>query len=148
MTACTYASTTLTNLAFYSSFVDRDMLMRYHFGLGIGHVYAWSNQAIGTHRRRGLDILETLEEDENDEEVPAPDQAISGVPDSEANRRGERSNAVGDMGQEGSGAGAGEESNLKDLDSDEWEDSDEFNEGEADNYSDDDEFYSQYEMYY
>ena len=26
-----------------SSFVDRDMLMRYHWGLGVGHAYAYNN---------------------------------------------------------------------------------------------------------
>ena len=26
------------------SFIDRDMLMRYHWGLGVGHYYAWESQ--------------------------------------------------------------------------------------------------------
>lgn len=26
-------------------FVDRDMLMRYHWGMGIGHKYAWEKEA-------------------------------------------------------------------------------------------------------
>lgn len=32
---------------FYGSFVDRDMVMRYHFGLGVGHVY--SHQPASIH---------------------------------------------------------------------------------------------------
>lgn len=31
---------------FYGSFVDRDMVMRYHFGLGVGHVYSHQSAAI------------------------------------------------------------------------------------------------------
>lgn len=31
---------TLTNLLMHSSFADRDMVMRYYWGLGIGHAYS------------------------------------------------------------------------------------------------------------
>lgn len=31
------------------SFVDRDMLMRYEWGLGIGHIYSWKKPAAHHH---------------------------------------------------------------------------------------------------
>ena len=34
-----------------SSFVDRDMLMRYHWGLGVGHMYAHSTASTGPPSR-------------------------------------------------------------------------------------------------
>lgn len=51
------------------------MLMRYHFGLGVGHVYAWSNKAAVGMQTRGSEILETIEEDECDEDVPVSAEA-------------------------------------------------------------------------
>ena len=38
----------LSNLVIpFSSFVDRDMLMRYHWGLGVGHTYAHGTTSTG-----------------------------------------------------------------------------------------------------
>ena len=31
------------------SFVDRDMVMRYEWGFGIGHTYSWKNPALYRH---------------------------------------------------------------------------------------------------
>ena len=31
------------------SFIDRDMLMRYEWGMGIGHTYSWKNPVVQHH---------------------------------------------------------------------------------------------------
>jgi hypothetical protein len=54
------------------SFVDRDMVMRYEWGLGIGHVYSWKNDQVAGGAT--LDV----EEPELDEEADA-DSASSGT---------------------------------------------------------------------
>jgi hypothetical protein len=36
-------------------FVDRDMLMRYHWGMGIGHVYSWHSVATSASPSTNLD---------------------------------------------------------------------------------------------
>jgi hypothetical protein len=44
-------------LTFITSFVDRDMLMRYHWGLAVGHVYTHqrkSDAAVGESRRNDM----------------------------------------------------------------------------------------------
>jgi hypothetical protein len=48
------------------SFVDRDMVMRYHYGLGVGHVYA-QRQASGAFNQSAADRLrEHVEESSRD----------------------------------------------------------------------------------
>ena len=42
----------------YISFVDRDMVMRYHWGLGIGHVYAHVKRSSEDNESDGQPILE------------------------------------------------------------------------------------------
>jgi hypothetical protein len=37
------------NAEFLYSFVDRDMLMRYEWGMGIGHTYSWKNPMVQHH---------------------------------------------------------------------------------------------------
>ena len=53
-----------------SSFVDRDMVMRYHWGLGVGHVYSHSDcTGNGIIQNQTADGEHEQEADEQDEGV-------------------------------------------------------------------------------
>lgn len=74
------------------SFVDRDMLMRFHFGLGVGHVYSHRRNAQAMHQRddsavqrrveesddedsQSRDENESMQDDEDDDDVQMMDPA-------------------------------------------------------------------------
>jgi hypothetical protein len=62
-------------------FVDRDMLMRYHWGLGVGHLYAHthtppSNQGHGHGGKNGNDIGASGDEDDGTDAEERPPHAI------------------------------------------------------------------------
>ena len=57
-----------------SSFVDRDMLMRYEWGLGIGHTYSWKNTSRHHQAAKhpSTDFPEEPEEQEPDGDSNTP----------------------------------------------------------------------------
>jgi hypothetical protein len=50
------------------SFVDRDMMMRYYYGLGVGHTYAHVQTSTSTINDRVAGDLEPIEEQEDEME--------------------------------------------------------------------------------
>ncbi|KAG2742745.1 hypothetical protein P692DRAFT_20879278 [Suillus brevipes Sb2] len=80
------------NEYFVNRFVDRDMLMRFHFGLGVGHVYSHHRNAQAMHQRddsavqcrveesdeedcQSRDENESMQDDEDDDDVQMMDPA-------------------------------------------------------------------------
>lgn len=98
-------------LNFLFRFVDRDMVMRFHWGLGIGHLYSHQRGAdsLASHPGEGINITltddeETVEDDgeiEEDEEVVIAmsesqgDNLEQGSNDEEISNAGESSDTDG-----------------------------------------------------
>jgi len=55
-------------------FVDRDMLMRYHYGLGVGHIYAHSSPSMDTYQTNTLTL------DAEEEDLIHPNEALAADP--------------------------------------------------------------------
>ena len=62
-----------------SRFVDRDMVMRYHWGLGVGHVYAHNRRVeIGIPRDRDIERDEQANNQGEDDHYSLSDSSETG----------------------------------------------------------------------
>ena len=53
-------------LIYWLSFADRDMLMRYHWGMGVGHPYAWKEASTTDQMTGSLNSETNVEEFETE----------------------------------------------------------------------------------
>lgn len=106
-----------TGLLLVSRFVDRDMLMRYHFGLGVGHTYATPPESTN---KNGTTTIETGNYHQTEE--------------------------CGDGGKE-TPAGENREEEPGADEDDNWLDDDRDDEESGDEFSDDEEFLAREDMY-
>src|ERR1700722_903997 len=94
---------------FFPSFADRDMLMRYHWGLGVGHTYTYEQRRIfhSNHAEPNQNANECQEADEYANEFDG-----DGSPDKSA--------SIELLGIRGSGSPLPESSNSDDSDDADW----------------------------
>jgi len=58
-------------------FVDRDMLMRYHWGLGVGHIYSHVQRANGPSAPTDTQTTSTAADEDSVNEEPPDDDIAS-----------------------------------------------------------------------
>lgn len=92
-----------------SSFVDRDMLMRYEWGLGVGHTYSWKNTL--PHRQAANRPSADLVPEEPEEQEPNADSNMqcAGAEDDAAFCLDDRENELLSDGESHEGDWADEE---------------------------------------
>jgi hypothetical protein len=66
-----------------SSFVDRDMMMRYHYGLGVGHTYSFGIGEQVANQTRDCGPILGDEDDEGVESLVPDSHGVLAEPDSE-----------------------------------------------------------------
>ena len=62
------------------SFVDRDMVMRYHWGLGVGHTYAHRKTTVPVDKDDTADDNRQVESDSDDENMYEPAKSVDEDP--------------------------------------------------------------------
>jgi hypothetical protein len=99
------------------SFVDRDMIMRYHWGHGVGHLYSRDTQLADIRNHDGADKQTTVtDEVESDLEQDLQQELVA---EAEIDPLVDHENE--DLGDEDSDASEGSESQL-DIDSNDIDD--------------------------
>lgn len=104
----------------WDRFVDRDMLMRYYFGFGVGHTYFWSEGSQDFED----DSPRSEREDEQQEEEPEGQEVAA-----------EEEDDFGSVNSMDRGSEPEEEPEGEVVD-------------DVEDESDDDEFHARYEMYH
>ena len=95
-----------SNSIVVSSFVDHDMLMRYHWGLGIGHQYAhttasiesqFSSHSLKSHSNgRDMEDYRHLADEVNEDNDSVADATPTVEPDSESDEQSDSESILGD----------------------------------------------------
>ena len=96
-----------SNSIILSSFVDRDMLMRYHWGLGIGHQYAHTTASVNSQsfspspshsNGSAMEDYRNLTDEVNEGDHSAVEQDLEAEaePDSGLDEKSDSESALGD----------------------------------------------------
>lgn len=126
-------------------FVDRDMVMRYYFGLSVGHKYSWSTPNPAEDADEGAMGRDDGDNDGNDDgDDDGNDDGDDDGDNGDGDGDGSDGDDDGDDGDDGDWP-AGEQTDEHESDS-EHKDSDEEDRQDIDDESDDEEFLARCEM--